>query len=716
MLGRWLVMVGCVVASGVNARDMAAAYAHAESMLAPNLSSELRGLKIDPVWVDSNRFWYRLSDAKGSELVLVDAAKNTRVVCQSSDARCQLPSPGSQVGADEVASPDGRWAAFVRDHNLYVRSLSTGAQRALTTDGIQDYAYAVWPEGHVQRIIAERKGLPWPARVLWSPDSRRLLTYRVDQRNVPPLPYVQMVPPGGYGSRPVLRQLRVPFPGDESVTTSALIVFDVETGRRVDVRDQPIVSYYDLLHPWAGFLSWDAASTQVFYFQHSRGYREVSLSVADASTGEARNIVREQAEKFIFEKVPVTSPDGADVFWLSSRDGWQHLYHYDGKSGALRKQLTSGAWRVDQIVRVDRPGKWIYFTAGGREAELDPYYLQLYRVRLDGSGLQRLTPEATHHSVTFSPDGRYFIDRHSTVSTQPVTVLRRADGRLVRELEVTDWSPLLARGWRPPERFKAKGRDGRTDIYGVITRPADFDPGKKYPVLDYIYGGPQMIYAPRSFNGGSLDDALAQLGFIVVRMDGMGTPGRSRQFQEVSYGMGFAEAGGLADHIAALRELATRDSSLDLERVGIFGFSGGGYATARAMFDYPDFFKVGVAGAGSHDQRLYLAEWGEHFVGRPQWDPEAYRTQANVSAVAGLKGKLMLAHGDLDDDVHVANAMQLAHALMAANKDFDMLILPDRLHGIARDPYFLRRMWDYFVVNLMGAAAPADYRITTLGE
>ncbi len=756
LLGLLLAVIALPGWSG----DMRARYVQAESMLATNVRGKLPGLNVDPVWIGQHEFWYRLgTDSEGS-FVLVDAASNRRgpafdhaavakglsgllgntyapnrlpfrsieldrdagevrvrvgtesIACALARAHCRrlAATAPDYDPAMEVRSPDGQWVALVRQHDLYLRSLRTGAERRLTDDGIVDHAYAAWPDGHVQRFNMERNGVPRPPRVLWSPDSRRLLTYRVDQRHVPQLPYVQMVPPEGYGGRPILHQLRVSMPDDEAVTTSALVIFEAETGRRVDVRDEPIISYYDLLHPWSGYLSWSADSRQVYYFQHARGYRQVSLSVADADNGTARVLVEERAEKYILEKVPRLSESGKDIFWLSSRDGWQHLYRHDGETGALLGQLTRGDWRVDSIVRVDEAGQWVYFTAGGREPGLDPYFLQLYRVRFDGTDLQRLTPEDAEHSPRFSAGGDYFVDRHSTVDSAPVTVLRKADGSLVAQLEVADLSVLRARGWRPPERFHAKGRDGATDIYGVMYFPADFDPGKRYPVLDYIYGGPQLILASREFSL-SFPDVMAQLGFIVVTIDGMGTPGRSRAFQEVSYGRGFAEGGGIVDHIAVLRALASQRSYLDLDRVGIFGFSGGGYSTARALFDHGDFFKVGVAAAGSHDQRLYLAEWGEHFVGMPQWDPKAYVDQANVSAVQGLKGKLMLAHGDMDDDVHVANVMQLIHALIAANKNFDTLILPDRLHGIGSDPYFLRRMWDYFVEHLLDAEPPEGYRI-----
>jgi len=759
---RWVGVLLAVAALPGWCDDMRERYARAESLLAWNVKGKLPGFEVEPVWLDQDRFWYRSGNDSRNGFVLVNAARNTQaplfdhdvlaaalsgllgktyspsnlpfrtlgidresgeirvrvdgrsIACMETTASCRMAGEKAVDAAREVVSPDGKWAAFVRDHDLYVRSVETDAVRRLTDDGVAGHAYAVWPDGHVGKFHMQRMGAPRLPGVLWSPDSRRLLTYRVDERQVPELPMLQMVPPEGYGGRPILHKMRVPMPGDQEVTTSALVVFEAETGKRVDIQDAPLISYYNLLHVFAGYLSWSPDSRKVYYFQHARGYREVSLSVADADTGQARVLVVERADKFIWEKVPTVSASGKEVFWLSSRDGWQHLYRHNGETGALLGQLTTGDWRVDAVLHVDESNRWVYFTAGGREPGLDPYYLQLYRVRFDGTGIQRLTPEARHHAIRFAPGGDYFVDQYSTVDRAPIAVLRRADGRLVRQLEEVDLSPLVARGWRPPERFKAKGRDGVTDIYGAMFFPADFDPAKTYPVIDYIYGGPQAIWAAYSFGINTVEstsNALAQLGFIVVRIDGMGTPGRSRAFHEVSYAEGFREGGGIVDHIAALRDIARQRPYLDLDRVGIFGLSGGGYGTARAMFDHGDFYKVGVSAAGSHDQRLYLAEWGEHFIGRPEWSPQAYVTQANLHAVEGLQGKLMLAHGTMDDDVHIVNSMQLAHALIAANKDFDLLILPDRLHNLYGDTYFLRKMWDYFVEHLQGSRAPKGYRI-----
>ena len=384
--------------------------------------------------------------------------------------------------------------------------------------------------------------------------------------------------------------------------------------------------------------------------------------------------------------------------------------------------------------RVDAERGWVYFTAGGREEGRDPYFRHLYRCTLDGADLTLLTPEDADHTVTFSPSGAYFVDTYSRVDLPPVSVLRRADGTLIDTLEEADISALTEMGWRAPERFTVKARDGVTDLYGCIFRPTNFDPSRTYPVLDSIYPGPQTIHTPKAFGGGDTggrnfwqDQALAELGFIVVTIDGMGTPYRSKAFVDVAYGAHFGEAGGLEDHIVGLRQLAARDPSLDLSRVGIYGHSGGGFASAHALLSFPDFYKVAVSSAGNHNQMGYLAGWGERYIGMPEGDN--YAGQVNATLAGNLRGKLLLVHGEMDDNVHPSLTMQLADALIAANKDFDLLIIPFTNHAFfdlrwgleAADrfvslshPYFVRKRWDYFVTHLLGATPPPGYAIAPM--
>ncbi len=751
-------LAGLLAVAGPAVAASADDYARAEAMLPWHLEPLLHNVQIEPHWIEEGRrFWYRRTDAAGASFVLVDVADGRRTPAFDHQAvarglgdalgrdvqphalpfqrfeflqgrdllrvevagrsfDCAAGTPGcTEVAAPvplregEVASPDGQWAAFVRDDNLDVRSRVDGREIRLTEDGVEHHGYGTWADSHLLSVSTRVQGRVRPARVLWSADSRRLATYRVDQRQVTPIHYVQWVPPEGYGARPVVHEARVPFPADEHVATAAVAVFEIPDGRRIDSEGAPFFFAFDPID-W-GQLWWSADGAEVFHVVQSRGNREVRLFAVDARTGQRRQVLEERGPSFLsgeYRRWARTGTVRDHLLWRSTRDGWQHLYLHDVRDGRLRRQLTQGEWAVSDVLHFDEAAGWVYFTAGGREPGRDPYYHHLYRVRVDGSDLSLLTPEDAHHEIRFSPAGTHFIDRRSTVGEAPVTVLRTAEGREVAVLERADIGALTARGWKPPERFRTKARDGRTDIYGVIWYPSGFDPARRYPVLDSIYGGPQSIYAPRAFSPTPGGEGMAELGFVVVRIDGMGTPGRSKAFQDVSYGKGFAEAGGLEDHIAALRELARDRPWLDLDRVGIYGHSGGGYSSVRAMLDYPEFFKVAVSSAGSHDQYLYELEWGERFIGPLAGNEEAYALQANSRHVERFAGKLLLAHGDLDDDVPIVNSIQLADALIKANKDFELLLVPGADHAsLAQHPYFIRRRWDFFVQHLQGAVPPA---------
>jgi dipeptidyl aminopeptidase/acylaminoacyl peptidase len=396
--------------------------------------------------------------------------------------------------------------------------------------------------------------------------------------------------------------------------------------------------------------------------------------------------------------------DGADVLWYAQRDGWGHLYLHDGATGTLCRQVTSGPWSVTGVVHVDERTRTVYFTAVGREPGRDPYFNHLYRVGLDEDAPVLLTPEDATHEISFAPSGACFVDTCSRVEQPPVTILRAPDGTTICELERGDARYLERLGWTPPERFCATARDGVTKIYGVLVRPSNFrsDAPQRLPVLDNIYAGPQTNQAPTSFGGYSSTSAvpnkfrdlwhahaLAELGFAVVMVDGLGMPYRSKAFGDRSYrDLG---DGGIADHVAAIRELTQRYPYLDLDRVGIYGHSAGGYASLHALLTYPDFYKVAVSSAGNHDHRLDKASWVERYMGLPVGDH--YRAQSNVTLAHRLAGKLLLVHGEMDENVHPASTLQVVDALIAANKDFDLLILPNRPHGCTSDPYFVRRRW-----------------------
>ncbi|MEO5590537.1 MAG: prolyl oligopeptidase family serine peptidase, partial [Gemmatimonadaceae bacterium] len=393
---------------------------------------------------------------------------------------------------------------------------------------------------------------------------------------------------------------------------------------------------------------------------------------------------------------------------------WLQLYLYDLTSGKLKNRITTDAGNVDDIVRVDSKARQIYFMGSGKEAGRDPYFQHLYRIGFDGRGRTLLTPENGNHTISMSPSGTYFIDAWSTPAIAPTTVVRDNTGRIIQQLEKADISRLLATGWHAPTEFKVRARDGKTDIYGLMFTPTRLDSTKKYPIINYIYPGPQSgSVGSRSFSPARSDhQALAELGFVVVALDGMGTPSRSKSFMDAYYG----DLGDntIPDQVAGMKELATRYRFIDIERVGIWGHSGGGFATASAMFKYPDFFDVGIAESGNHDNRNYEDDWGERYQGLlvKQGTSDNYTSEANQTHAKNLKGKLLLAHGEMDDNVPPSNTMLVVDALMKANKDFDLLIIPNARHGygVYRN-YMMRRRWDYFVKNLLGAEPPSNYVI-----
>jgi len=748
-------------------------YARAERFLPWNATRLLHGAEVTPHWIDDgDTFWYRTTSNDQVQFVMVDPEKGTREPafdhvrlaaalsaasgisydprnlplaeiafanggkqlhfdvgeagwsCDLTNYACSRGKRSEPPAADAARSPDGRWDVLVREHNLWLRAVETGEERSLTEDGEPGYGY-----GSTLASPLDSAGLAAPDTpvAIWSPDSRRFVSCQIDQRLAQYLHLVQSAPKDGT-TRPRLHSYAYPLPGDEAVPQAEVYCFGVsdEEPVKAALPPLPMLYYGSPLSPT--WLWWPEDGGRVFLLTRDRGYLGYRLHEIDTTTGAARTVVEERAERAIdpyllWAAVNIrVIADGAQVIWYAPRDGWGHLYLYDTRTGALLRQLTTGPYNVAEIVHVDEAGRWLYFTAVGREADRDPYYPHLYRVSLDGSQPELLTPEDAAHTVQVAPSGRYFLDTYSRLDLPPVTLVRGAAGEEIRELERADVEALLATGWRPPERFSAKARDGVTDVYGAIFRPSRFDANRTYPVIDNIYGGPQVNQVPTSYAdsapfGGPTRSgrgrgywhaqALAELGFVVVMIDGLGMPGRAKAFSDFSYRN--LSDGGIRDHIAVLQQLGDRYPSLDLSRVGIFGHSAGGYASTRAIFSYPDFYKVCVASAGNHDHRLDKAVWVERYMGLPVDDH--YREQANQSLAHQLQGKLLLIHPEMDENVHPASTMVVVDALIKANKDFDLLILPNLPHFCDGDPYFVRKRWDYFVRHLLGVEPPAGYRI-----
>ena len=606
----------------------------------------------------------------------------------------------------EVPSPDGKLLAFVRDHNLWVRVRATGEQIQLSHDGAHHYDYATPLPSPTLMIAQGTENVVQTPTVFWSPDSTRIATYVMDQRNFPRLTITQSAPPDQF--RPKYFSYAYPLPVDFDLPTAKLVSFDVPRRKSITVWAKPLNQLY-----YGGpTLEWSADSRRFTYREIERGYQHVRLQSVDAATGVSRTIIDEKGVPLVDTSILLTRSfdGGRKMIWSAERDGWSHLYLYDLEKGALENQITKGEWVVRAIDYVDESARAVYFSAGGRESGRDPYLRHLYRVALDGSGITLLTPEDADHTVSFSPTGKYFVDAYSRADLPTVSVIRRSDdGRIVKELERADFSQLTAMGWRFPEPFKAKAADGKTDLYGLIWRPTNFDPKKTYPVIENIYTGPQAAYVPKTFAAyRHQQQAIAELGFISVFVDGRGTALRSLAFRAPTY-YNLGQGSGGEDHIAVFKQMAAKYPSMDLSRVGVWGHSAGGYDSTHAILTHPEFYKVAVSSAGCHDNRMDKATWNEQWMGWPV--DKHYEEQSNYTLAPNLQGKLFLAHGDVDENVPLPATIKLVDALVSANKDFDFLIMPNRAHGFGNDPYFVRRRWDYFVKHLMGVEPPSGFKV-----
>ena len=733
-------------------------YQRAERMLGSFTNPLVLRASVRPTWLEAGRFWYRNTIADGQEYVLVDpvvrsrerafdhqriavalsAAADTtfapmtlpisaiefsadrrtvtlavgqdRYECEASGTGCiGLPAePSTPPINNAVVSPDGRRAAFIRDHDLWVVETGSGVETRLTTDGVEDYGYATNNAGWTK---SDRPVL------VWSPDSRRIATFRHDARGVGMM-YLTTTEVG----HPQLEAWRYPLPGDSLIFRIERVIIDVDSTTLTLLRMPPDPhrsTFCDHVYcggTWAD-VEWYPDASHVAFVSSSRDHKEARLRVANASTGEVREVLEEivatqyeSGEGGINWRV---LPASNEVIWFSERSDWGNLYLYDLATGRLKHPITTGEGPVLDIVRIDETSRTLWFMGAGREPGRDPYFQHLYRVSLDGGEPRLLTPENANHSITVSPDGRFFVDTWSTPDSPPVTVVRELDdGDRVMTLEEADISRLRATGWTPPIPFTVKARDGVTDLHGLMYRPTDFDSTRSYPVLNYLYPGPQSgSVGSRSFSAARSDKrAIAELGFIVVEVDAMGTPTRSKSFHDAYYGdMG---DNGLPDQITMIEQLAAQHSWLDVDRVGIWGHSGGGFAAADAIMRYPDFYKVAVSQAGNHDNRLYEDDWGERYHGLLVEHPDGttnYDNQANQLLAPNLRGKLLIAHGTLDGNVPPYSTLIVVNELIRHNKDFDLIMFPNRRHGFGNEPYMMRRRWDYFVKWLMGAEPPAEF-------
>jgi dipeptidyl-peptidase-4 len=769
------LVLGFGAASGAMAQGKqltAEDYARAEKWMAYNVNSLVYHGVTRPTWMEDGRFWYRDNGPQGVTYVVVDPAKGTKapafdqeklaaalttatsgkmkaeahhlviseIEFSSADKtvtvgngsrkfRCDLngvgtcseiPVPGAKPGepvagrtrAASDVSPDKKKAAFIRDWNLWIRDTTTGKETQLTTDGVKDFGYATDNAGWT---MSDNPIL------VWSPDSKRIATFQQDQRKTGEMYLVPVT-----NSHPALRAWKYPLVGDKDVTMIERVVIDVDSKQVVRLKmppDQHRSTLCDDVSCRGGSgwddVQWSDDSKHLAFVSTSRDHKTEALRIADAASGQIRDVMGETTAKFYesgnnkvnWKYLPKTN----EIIWFSEKDDWGQLYLFDLTTGKLKTQITHGEGNVTQVLHVNEKIRTIYFLGVGKEAGRDPYFQHYYSVKFDGSEMKLLTPENADHEITASPDGKYFVDVYSTVTQPQTAVVRDSSGKVVVDVAKQDITKLVESGWVAPVPITVKSRDEKTDLYGFMFKPTNFDATKKYPIVNHVYPGPQTgSCGGRAFAAAHGDmQSLAELGFIVVCIDGMGTPWRSKTFHEAYYGN--LGDNTIPDQVSGMKDLAAKYPWIDLDKVGMYGHSGGGNATAAAMFHYPDFFKVGIAESGNHDQRDYEDDWAEKWSGLLVKNADGttnYDSQANQNFVKSLKGKLLLAHGSMDNNVPLNNTLLVVEALIKANKDFDLLIIPNVAHGYGEaSQYMMRRRWDYFVKNLADNVPPHEYEM-----
>ncbi len=772
--GLMLTAVQAVTAQDAadEAHPLLPAYERAAAVQAQAMDKWVLNQHVYPRWIDETSFWYNRETADGTEYVRVDAKKGKKAPAFNHKALARalekqldedvdaadLPISALVLDASSATftafgrswryekrrlteitdgaidsawriSPDGKKAVFSRDHNLWLRDLKSGEEKALTSDGEMYYAYGVVPNATGRPALKPES--------VWSPDSRYLLTVQTDDRKVKSLPVIDFAPADG-SVRPRVIDYRTALPGDEHITRFRMTLIDTETGKqtRIHYPDLAAVRMNDT--PLGGNRAWwSDDSSSAYFVDILRGEQEARVVKVDRGSGATRVVFTETTETYLelgsnvyMPTSILPLPQSDEFIWYSEKSGWAHLYLHDADTGQQKRALTTGDWLVRDVLGVDAENRQLFISLAGRRPDVNPYYREIARVDLDTGALTVLSSGDDDRLVLsdgdftlllltafgmdpslvsgLSPGGAYYVETRQRPDRPTTTVLMDAQGDEVMVVEQAAIN-TMPDGQRWPEPFSVTAADGSTDIRGVMFRPRDFDEDKRYPVIDYIYGGPQVAHVPKaaySSGGVGFESAasLAELGFMVVIMDGRGTAERSRSFHETSHER-IHTASNLEDHVAGIQQLAERFSYMDIERVGITGVSGGGYMTAHAMLKFPEFFKVGVSAAGNHDQRLFWHTWGERYQGL--LDDDNYAEQANLTHAKNLQGKLLFIHGLLDYGVHPAGLFQLTQALMNANKTFDLVLMPQAGHEVPG--YAMVRSWDYFVRHLAGQEPPAGF-------
>ena len=690
-------------------------YNKAAKHLNKNLNKYMFNVLSSSEWNNEDFFFYSVKDENKIKNFKIDLKTNTKIISKKKSKKHIFSS-----NKNELVSPNGQLSAFIHNYNLWVRDLNNNKTNQLTFNGEKDYGYGTNNAGWIKTDSPVLK---------WSPNSDKIATFRQDARGVGEM-YLTTTNVG----HPKLKAWKYALPGDKKIFEIERLIIDLNNNSIVRfnmANDYQRSTTTDHIAGRNGELldtQWNQNGTKLAFVSSSRDHKTAHLQIADVNTGNISSIFKENT--ITYYESGVGSENWKVLFetdefiWYSEKDNWGHLYLYDLKTKQLKNKITTGEWLVRKLLYVDNDKRELFFTAGGRESG-NPYHIYLYKINFDGTGLKCLTPEIGSHKINPSPNWNYFVTTYSSTKKPPISILKNREGKVITELAKADISNLKENGWQEPVEFTVKARDNDTDLYGLMYVPSFYNENDKYPVLNYIYPGPQsgsvgnysFYVARRDFQ------ALAELGFVVVSVDAMGTPGRSKSFHDAYYGnMG---DNGLPDNITAIEQLSEKYKFMDLERIGIWGHSGGGFASTAALFRYPDFYDVAVSTSGNHDNRNYEADWGEKWQGlltplntinndNRLEEKNALKTnydnQANQLLVDNLKGKLLIAHGMLDDNVPPSNTLIVVDALIKANKDFDLILFPNKRHSYGdMNNYMMRRKWDYFVKHLKGLNPPSNY-------
>ena len=695
-------------------------YEKASFHMGRGFNKYLNNVLTNQKWDEENSFHYEVKFKDKSEKFSIDLKSLEKSNYNENDeVNSQNINKGYKNNPYEFLSPNGNLAAYIDDFNLWIRNTKTGKRTQLTFDGFKNYGYSTNNAGWIKSKGPVLK---------WSPNSDKIATFRQDARDVGEM-YLTTTNVG----HPKLQSWKYALPGDEKIFEIERLIIDVKSSKIVKLKmknDFQRSTTTDHIAGRGGELldtQWSKDSSKLAFISSSRDHKEAHLQIADSKTGIVRSIFKENVDTYYESGVRAENWkvlfDSNEFIWYSEKNNWGHIFLYDLSTKKLKNKITSGNWLVRKIMHIDNDKREIIFTAGGKEKG-NPYHVYLYKVNFDGNNLTCLTPETGTHSINPSPNWTYFVTTYSTTNIAPKSILKNRNGKTLFQLSSSNTDELKKNGWQEPIEFNVKARDEKTDLYGLLFLPSNYEDNEKYPVLNYIYPGPQsgsvgnysFMVTRRDFQ------ALAELGFIVVAVDAMGTPGRSKSFHDAYYGnMG---DNGLPDNITAIEQLSKKYSAMDLSRIGIWGHSGGGFASTAALLRYSDFYDVAVSSSGNHDNRNYEADWGEKWHGllepldidskdnSSEYDAKKtnYDIQANQLFVENLKGKLLIAHGMLDDNVPPSNTMLVVDELIKANKDFDLILFPNKRHGYGdMSNYMMRRKWDYFVKHLKGLEPPKGF-------